>query len=160
MIKLHKCQNPKCRHYTNINIKNADLREFVSQVAAITGKTFVVDPRIKGNVTVISNTAMDQDAVYALFLSVLRVHNFIAMPSGDVIRVIPNAQGKQTPGPDGDLSAIASEELVTRVVAAQNVESAELVKILRPLIPQSRRLPEIVRPKRYPATPDCAQNRG
>ena len=65
-----------------INIKNADLKEFVAQVAAITGKTFVVDPRVKGNVTVISSTSMDQDAVYALFLSVLRVHNFIAMPSG------------------------------------------------------------------------------
>ena len=79
---------------------------------------------------------MDADAVYALFLSVLRVHNFIAMPSGDVIRVTPNAQGKQTPGPDGALNEIAPEELVTRVVAAQNVDSAELVKILRPLIPQ------------------------
>jgi general secretion pathway protein D len=129
-----------------INIKNADLREFVSQVAAITGKTFVVDPRIKGSVTVISNTAMDQDAVYALFLSVLRVHNFIAMPSGDVIRVIPNAQGKQTPGPDGDLSSIASEELVTRVIAAQNVESAELVKILRPLIPQYGHIAAVASP--------------
>ncbi len=129
-----------------INIKNADLREFVSQVAAITGKTFVVDPRIKGSVTVISNTAMDQDAVYALFLSVLRVHNFIAMPSGDVIRVIPNAQGKQTHGPDGDLSSIASEELVTRVIAAQNVESAELVKILRPLIPQYGHIAAVASP--------------
>jgi general secretion pathway protein D len=129
-----------------INIKNADLREFVSQVAAITGKTFVVDPRIKGSVTVISNTAMDRDAVYALFLSVLRVHNFIAMPSGDVIRVIPNAQGKQTPGPDGDLSSIAAEELVTRVIAAQNVESAELVKILRPLIPQYGHIAAVASP--------------
>jgi len=129
-----------------INIKNADLREFVSQVAAITGKTFVVDPRIKGNVTVISSTPMDQEAVYALFLSVLRVHNFIAMPSGDIIRVIPNAQGKQTPGPDGELTDIAAEELVTRVIAAQNVESAELVKILRPLIPQYGHIAAVAKP--------------
>jgi general secretion pathway protein D len=95
---------------------------------------------------VISNTAMDADAVYALFLSVLRVHNFIAMPSGDVIRVIPNAQGKQTPGPDGDLADIAPEELVTRVVAAQNVDSAELVKILRPLIPQYGHIAAVAKP--------------
>ncbi|MGD8831980.1 MAG: type II secretion system protein GspD, partial [Pseudomonadales bacterium] len=54
-----------------INVKNADLKEFIAQVAAITGKTFVVDPRVKGNVTVISSTPMDKDAVYALFLSVL-----------------------------------------------------------------------------------------
>ena len=129
-----------------INIKNADLKEFVAQVAAITGKTFVVDPRVKGNVTVISSTAMDQDAVYALFLSVLRVHNFIAMPSGEVIRITPNAQGKQTPGPDGALGEIAPEELVTRVIAAQNVDSAELVKILRPLMAQYGHLAAVAEP--------------
>lgn len=119
-----------------INIKNADIHEFVSQVAAITGKTFVIDPRLKGNVTVISNTSMDQEAIYALFLSVLRVHNFTATPSGGVIRIQQNATGKQTPGTSEPLSQVAPEELVTRVIAAQNVESAELVKILRPLIPQ------------------------
>ena len=129
-----------------INIKNADLKEFVAQVAAITGKTFVVDPRVKGNVTVISSTSMDQDAVYALFLSVLRVHNFIAMPSGDVIRITPNAQGKQTPGPTGALNDIAAEELVTRVIAAQNVDSAELVKILRPLMAQYGHLAAVAEP--------------
>ena len=67
-------QNGNGNQTWKINIKNADLKEFVAQVAAITGKTFVVDPRVKGNVTVISSTSMDQDAVYALFLSVLRVH--------------------------------------------------------------------------------------
>ena len=89
---------------------------------------------------------MDQDAVYALFLSVLRVHNFIAMPSGDVIRITPNAQGKQTPGPDGALGEIAPEELVTRVIAAQNVDSAELVKILRPLMAQYGHLAAVAEP--------------
>lgn len=129
-----------------INIKNADLQEFVAQVAAITGKTFVVDPRVKGNVTVISSTSMNRDAVYALFLSVLRVHNFIAMPSGDVIRITPNAQGKQTPGPEGALNEMAAEELVTRVIAAQNVDSAELVKILRPLMAQYGHLAAVAEP--------------
>jgi general secretion pathway protein D len=89
---------------------------------------------------------MNQGAVYALFLSVLRVHNFIAMPSGDVIRITPNAQGKQTPGQQGALSELAPEELVTRVIAAQNVDSAELVKILRPLIPQYGQLAAVAEP--------------
>ncbi len=129
-----------------INIKNADLKEFVAQVASITGKTFVVDPRVKGNVTVISSTSMNREAVYALFLSVLRVHNFIAMPSGDVIRITPNAQGKQTPGPGGSLTDMAPEELVTRVIAAQNVDSAELVKILRPLMAQYGHLAAVAEP--------------
>jgi len=105
-----------------------------------------VDPRIKGNVTVVSNTPMNRDAVYELFLSVLRVHNWTAVPSGGVIRIQQNATAKQSPGAEGDLSGVAPEELVTRVVAAQNVDSAELVKILRPLIPQYGHIAAVANP--------------
>ncbi|MEQ8857837.1 MAG: type II secretion system secretin GspD [Pseudomonadales bacterium] len=129
-----------------INIKNADLNEFVVQVAEITGKTFVVDPRIKGNVTVISSTPMSADTVYELFLSVLRVHNWTAVPSGGVIRIQQMQTAKQSPGVAGSLSTIPPEELVTRVVSAQNVESAELVKILRPLIPQYGHIAAVANP--------------
>ena len=129
-----------------INIKDADIREFVSQVAEITGKTFVVDPRLKGEVTVISSTPLDAHGIYELFLSVLRVHGFIASPSGDVIRIQQSATGKQTPGIDDQLGQAAPEELVTRVIAAQNVESTELVKILRPLIPQYGHIAAVAEP--------------
>ncbi|MEE4283223.1 MAG: type II secretion system secretin GspD [Pseudomonadales bacterium] len=129
-----------------ITTKNSDMHEFVAQVAEITGKTFVLDPRLKGSVTVISDAPMDKDGVYALFLSVLRLHNFTAVPSGDVIRIQQNATGKQGPGVPGDLGSIAPEELVTRVVAAQNVDSAELVKILRPLIPQYGHIASVAQP--------------
>ncbi len=133
-------------HTWRMTAKNADINEFVSQVAEITGKTFVIDPRLKGSVTVVSDTPMNRDGVYALFLSVLRLHNFTAIPSGDVIRIQQNATGKQTPGGIGDLSDVAPEELVTRVVAAQNVDSAELVKILRPLIPQYGHIASVAQP--------------
>lgn len=119
-----------------INVKNADIREFVAQVAEITGETFVVDPRLKGEVTVISSTPLNAAGIYELFLSVLRVHGYVASPSGDVIRIQQSAMGKQTPGLNDQLAQVAPEELVTRVIAAQNVVSSELVKILRPLIPQ------------------------
>ena len=129
-----------------VNIKEADIHEFVSQVAQITGKTFVIDPRLKGNVTVVSSVPMDADAVYELFLSVLRVHNFTASPSGDVIRIQTTATGKQGPGPDGEVRELPPEELITRVIAAQNVESGELVKILRPLIPQYGHIAAVSQP--------------
>ena len=129
-----------------INLKNADIREFVDQVAEITGKTFVVDPRLKGEVTVVSNTDMNAEAVYELFLSALRVHGFIASPSGDLIRIQQNVSGKQSPGPEGELTQVAPEDLVTRVIAAQNVDSAELVKILRPLIPQYGHIAAVAKP--------------
>ena len=129
-----------------INIKDADIREFVTEVAEKTGKTFVVDPRLKGDVTVISSTPLNAEGMYELFLSVLRVHGFIASPSGDVIRIQQSATGKQTPGLDDNLAQVAPEELVTRVIAAQNVESTELVKILRPLIPQYGHIAAVAQP--------------
>ena len=129
-----------------INIKDADIREFVTEVAEKTGKTFVVDPRLKGEVTVISSTPLNAEGMYELFLSVLRVHGFIASPSGDVIRIQQSATGKQTPGLGGQLTQVAPEELVTRVIAAQNVESTELVKILRPLIPQYGHIAAVAQP--------------
>ena len=116
--------------------KNADIQEFVAQVAKITGKTFIVDPKLKGQVNVISETPLGKQGVYELFLSVLRLQNYTAVPSGNVIRIQQSATGKQTPGALGGLGAAAPEELVTQIIAVQNVKSEDLLKILRPLIPQ------------------------
>ena len=119
-----------------INLKNADIREFITQVSTITGTTFVVDPRVKGNVTVVSDRNLDTDAVYALFLSVLRVHGFGASRTGDVVRIVQSATVKQSGAPVNDNDGSLTEEVVTRVISARNVAAAELVKILRPMIPQ------------------------
>ncbi|MBL6689232.1 MAG: type II secretion system secretin GspD [Pseudomonadales bacterium] len=119
-----------------VNLKNADIREFVTQVSAITGRSFVVDPRVKGNVTVISTASMNQDAVYELFLSVLRVHGYAAVPAGSVTKVVQQVLAKQSSNPKDFLVNQDSEELVTSVIAVRNSPSSELVKILRPLIPQ------------------------
>ena len=116
--------------------KNADIQEFVAQVAKITGKTFIVDPKLKGQVNVISETPLGKQGVYELFLSVLRLQNYTAVPSGNVVRIQQSATGKQTPGARGGLGAAAPEELVTQIIAVKNVKSEDLLKILRPLIPQ------------------------
>ena len=116
--------------------KGANIQEFVDQVAKITGKTFIVDPKLKGQVTVISSTPLGKEGVYELFLSVLRLQNFTAVPSGNVIRIQQSATGKQTPGAAGNLDTAAPEELLTEVIAVQNTASEELIKLLRPLIPQ------------------------
>ena len=119
-----------------INLKNADIREFITQVSTITGTTFVVDPRVKGNVTVVSDRKLDTEAVYALFLSVLRVHGYGASRTGDVVRIVQSATVKQSGAPVNDDGGSLSEQVVTRVISARNVAAADLVKILRPLIPQ------------------------
>ena len=126
--------------------RNADIQEFVAQVAKITGKTFVVDPRLKGQVNVVSQTPLGKEGVYELFLSVLRLQNYTAVPSGGVIRIQQSATGKQTPGAFGGTENAAPEELVTEIIAVQNVKSEELLKILRPLIPQYGHIGSVSQP--------------
>ena len=119
-----------------INLKDADIGEFITQVARITGRNFVVDPRVKGRITVISSASLDAEGVYELFLSVLRVHGFAAVPTGDVVKIVQQTLAKQSAA-DGDFDPeVEGEAMITRVIPATNVESSELVKILRPLIPQ------------------------
>jgi general secretion pathway protein D len=129
-----------------INLKNADIREFTTQVSAITGKSFIIDPRIKGNVTVISSTAMDADAIYELFLSVLRVHGYAAVPAGRVVKIVQQTLAKQSGNPLDAANNIDSEELITKVIPVRNTPSAELVKILRPMIPQYGHLAGLTEP--------------
>jgi general secretion pathway protein D len=129
-----------------INLKNADINEFVSQIAAITGKTFVVDPRVKGKVTVISNASLNEHDVYELFLAVLRVHGFAAIETSGVVRVQQQTLAKQSGSPMDEAKDIGGEELVTRVIAAQYVDSNELVKTLRPMIPQYGNIAAITNP--------------
>ena len=119
-----------------LSLKNADIREFITQVSAITGKSFVVDPRVKGNVTVISSASMEKDQIYELFLSVLRVHGYAAVPTGNITKIVQQVLAKQSSNPKDFQTTNDSEELVTSVIPVVNSPSAELVKILRPLIPQ------------------------
>jgi general secretion pathway protein D len=119
------------------NYKDADLGQIIEAVSAVTGKNFIVDPRVRAQVTMLSSTPMSPAAFYEAFLSILQVHGFVAVPSGDVIKIIPDANARQVPANDLPSSVSdSSDEIVTQVVAVKNVSAAQLVPILRPLIPQ------------------------
>jgi general secretion pathway protein D len=90
---------------------------------------------------------MDSEEVYQVFLSILKVHGFAAVPSGAVIKIVPDVNAKQDGIPTvGDDDARVGDEMVTRVVQVENVAAAQLVPILRPLVPQQGHLAA------YPAT--------
>lgn len=117
-----------------LNLKDADIRAFVTQVADITGYSFVVDPRVKGKVTVLSSAPMNKDEIYDLFLAVLQVHGFTAIPGQDVIKVIQQVDAKQNAEVLDRFDTVPSEQLMTRVIAVNNANALELVPILRPLV--------------------------
>ncbi len=130
-----------------LNLKDADIGALISTVAEVSNKNFIVDPRVKGKVTVISSRPMNSDEVYQVFLSILKVHGFAAVPSGEVIKIIPDVNAKQEDIPTTTESEPGvGDEMVTRVIQVDNVAAAQLVPILRPLVPQQGHLAA------YPAT--------
>jgi len=119
------------------NFKDADITQITEAVAAATGKNFIVDPRVRAQVTMISSTPMSPAAFYEAYLAILQVHGFIAVPAGDIIKILPDANARQIPSIDlPDHVSSTSDEIVTQVIDVKNVSAAQLVPILRPLIPQ------------------------
>ncbi|PVV16628.1 MAG: type II secretion system protein GspD [gamma proteobacterium symbiont of Ctena orbiculata] len=124
-----------------LNLNNADIEALIKTVSEHTGKNFVIDPRVKGKVTVISAHPMAREEFYQVFLSILEVHGFSTIPSGDVIKVVPDVKAKQGGIPTVNaLGQLPGDQIVTRIIQVKNVTSAQLVPILRPLIPQEGHL--------------------
>jgi len=117
------------------NYKDADIRQIIEAVGAVTGKNFIIDPRVNAKVTMLSSTPMSPDAFYATFLSILEVHGLIAVTTGEIIKILPSATARQYPGLSSTRGAEA-DDIVTQVIQVQNIAAAQLVPILRPLIPQ------------------------
>lgn len=115
-----------------INLKGADIREFIDQVALISGETFVIDPRVKGQVSVVSNSPLTLTEVYQLFLSVMATHGFSVMTQGDQARIVPNAEAKA----EADGGRNAPDRLETRLIQVQHGSATELIPLIRPLVPQ------------------------
>ncbi len=118
------------------NYKDADIRQVIEAVGEVTGKNFILDPRVKAQVTMLSAAPMTPDAFYEAFLSILSVYGFVAVPAGDIIKILPDANARQVPGAENEPGGGRPDDIVTRVIAVQNVAAAQLVPILRPLIPQ------------------------
>jgi general secretion pathway protein D len=112
------------------NYREADIRVVADQVQQVIGRPIIIDPRVRAQVTVLSNAPMSPDAFYRLFLSALEVHGFVALDSGNAIQIVPDANARFGEGDD----------YVSQAIVLQNIGAAQLVPILRPLLPQSAHL--------------------
>jgi len=126
----------QAQDYT-INLKDTDIRELIQFVSDATGTTIVVDPVVKGKVRVISSKPVSASELYELFLSVLDVHGYTAVRSGDIVRVIPSKDARSAPlDVSDDRSSMTSDEYMTQVIRLENISAAKLIPVLRPLVPQ------------------------
>ena len=117
-----------------INFRDADIRSVIESVAEITGKSFVLDPRVKGKVTIISPQPIDSDLLYQAILSAIQVQGFQAVEDGAVTRIIPFTQSFNFAGGNGD------NTLETEIIKIKHVQAATLVPVLKPLLSNGSRL--------------------
>src|SRR5690349_10983775 len=82
------------------NFREVEIGQVIDAVAQVTGKTIIPDPRVRANVTMLSQTPMTPDAFYEAFLALLSVHNFVAVESGGIIKILPDANARQMPNID------------------------------------------------------------
>ena len=122
-----------------LNFSDADLIAVINSVSQITGKNFIIDPRVKGKVTVVSSKPLNADEVYNVFLSILQVHGFATVPDKNAIKIIPDATAKQSAAPFTSRGA-PGDQLITRVLTIDHINAAQLVPILRPLVAQQGHL--------------------
>lgn len=117
-----------------LNMQGADINEVIDLVARVTGKSFIVDPRVRGQVTVISDRDLTADAIYEIFLATIEVYGFSAVETDNAIKIIGQADIKSA-GLEVDTDgSMSGEEIIIRVFPIQNTSAMELVPILRPLV--------------------------
>lgn len=120
------------------NLEGADIRAVINQVADITGKNFLVDPQVQGQVTLVSSQPLTQAEVYPVFLSMLQALGYAAVGSGDVVKILPDNRATQSEVPvANDGKPVFGDERVVQVVPVNYVAADQLVPILRPLLPNS-----------------------
>lgn len=114
-----------------LNLKNIKLATLINTVSEVTGKNFIVDPRVKGRVNVISTTEIDNDEFYHLFLSILQVHGYIVVEGDGFSKILPQTNTKNN---SAQLSSLANDSIITTVIPIKNVAASQMIAILRPIV--------------------------
>lgn len=138
-----------------LNFRDTPIRDVAEQVSTVTGRTLILDPAVTGNVTVIATEPLGRDGVWELFQSALRVSGFVAVRSGSIWRVVPQANGAQSASVSS--SGARSQDLVTRLIPLRNLSSEVAQRALRPLVNTTGSLEALPNPNAIIVT-DYADN--
>ncbi len=118
-----------------INFKDTDIREVAEMVSKVTGRNFLVDPRVKGKVTVISAEPIDGEQLYSTFLTILKTHGFIAVDQGTLVQILPASGEREHAAFSESVRSDTSNDIVeVQVIPVKHVPAVQMVPILRPLV--------------------------
>jgi general secretion pathway protein D len=136
--QAQKGQEPGSR-YVTIDFDNVDIAIFIKFISELTGKNFVIDKGVKGNVTIVSPAKISVDEAYKVFESVLEVHGYTAVPAGKIIKIVPavEARSKDVETRLRKQAISAEDKVVTQLVPLKYADPNELKKLFAPLISKS-----------------------
>lgn len=123
-----------------VQFNDSDILEVIKFVAEVTGKTMVIDPRVKGRIKIMSSEALTEAELFALFRSVLEISDYTVVEVGDIVRVLPLKDARTSPTSVNKKTHADDSEFVTQVLQLKNIDAAKVIPILRPLVPQNSHL--------------------
>jgi general secretion pathway protein D len=119
------------------NLQDADILSVINEVSLETGKNFIVDPRVSGKISLVSSKPIKPTEVYQVFLSVLGLLGYSAIPSGDLVKIVPNVESSELATHIAtNRSPGQGDEVVVRVIPLENVSAVQLLPVIRPMLPQ------------------------
>lgn len=118
----------------SLNFANADIESVISAIGKISGKNFLIDPRVKGTLNIITNTPVSRDLSYQILLSALRLQGYTAVEGGGVIKIVPEADAKLHGVPVGKDNRVQGESLVTQVFPMRHESASQMLAVIRPLV--------------------------
>ncbi len=122
--------------YVTIDFDEVDITVFIKYISELTGKNFIIDKSVKGNITVISPTKISEADAYQVFESVLEVQGFTTVPSGSIIKIVPAVQARSKNVETGFLleSESPRDKVVTQLIPLQHADPEQLKKVFAPLV--------------------------
>ena len=126
-----------------INLRDADIKVFISDMAGVTNKTFVVDPRVKGSVTVASEIDLSIDEAYEVFKSVMAAHAYSVVDYGNLAKIVPEVVGRTEFQANYSENSL-SDGLAINVFRPKNISAKPLVALLKPITNRSGHLEAFV----------------
>lgn len=119
-----------------VNFNDTDILEVIKTIGGLTGKTFIIDPKVRGPIKVINTKPLNAQELYELFLASLDVHGFTAVESGNIVRIVMNRDARNLAIPTENDVKNRDDLYITQVIPLKNTSAAKILAALRPLVPQ------------------------
>jgi len=136
MLALAGVTAAPLRAQVALDLRDADLRSFVQIVSEATGRSFVLDPQVRGTVTVLAPREMSSEALYEVFLNVLELNRLTLVEGAGADRIVPMMVARElAPGDDKGAGIIGRDGYETRVIRVEHAPLSEVIEVVRPLLP-------------------------